>query len=54
MNLKNLEIKLKISNDISNISFMFRNCSSLYYISDDFYKINIANVTDINQFFCKL
>ena len=54
--LKNLEIKLKISDDISNLSFMFQNCSSLYYISDDFAKINIANVIDISQLFenCKL
>ena len=54
--LKSLEIKLYIFDDISNLSFMFKNCSSLYYISDSFAKLNTENATDISQLFgnCKL
>ena len=52
---KILELKLKGIKNISNISYMFSNCSSLFEISD-ISKWNTINITDMSHLFevCEL
>ena len=51
-NYKKLKIKLKGINNITNMSFMFRECSSLFSLPD-ISKWNTNNVTNMSYMFSK-
>ena len=50
-NKDTLEVKLKILSPLTNMSYMFNNCSSIISISD-IHRINTSNVTNMSYLFC--
>ena len=50
-NKDTLEVKLKILSTLTDMSYMFNNCSSIISISD-IHRINTSNVTNMSYFFC--
>ena len=50
-NKDTLEVKLKILSPLTDMSYMFNNCTSIISISD-IHRINTSNVTNMSYLFC--
>ena len=48
---KDTEVKIKILSSLTDMSYMFNNCSSIISISD-IHRINTTNVTNMSYLFC--